>query len=187
MDSGASHHMSLYSSSFTFVSPSPSIPVITAYDISMPLVGVGSIVTPHLSLPNVYLILKLRLNLASIGHLCDFSDYLVIFSSFFCCVQDLQSKKLIGIGRGENGLYILDEFAKIYINEVVQLHGIPVSIVSDRDPRFTFQLWPSIQHALGTRLDMSTTFHPQIDGQLKRVIQVLEHLLQACVLEFGGN
>ena len=80
---GASHHMSLYSSSFTFVSPSPFIPIITADDTSMPLAGVGSIVTPHLSLPNVYLILKLRLNLASLGHLCDFGDYLVIFSSFF--------------------------------------------------------------------------------------------------------
>jgi len=81
----------------------------------------------------------------------------------------------------------VDKLAKIYINEVVRLHGIPVSIVSDRNPRFTSQLWLSIQHALGTRLDMSTAFHPQTDGQLERVIQVLEDLLQACVLEFGGN
>jgi len=81
----------------------------------------------------------------------------------------------------------VDKLAKIYINEVVRLHGIPVSIVSDRDPRFTSRLWPSIQHALGTRLDMSTTFHPQTDGQSERVIQVLEDLLRACVLEFGGN
>ena len=81
----------------------------------------------------------------------------------------------------------VDKLARIYINEVVRLHGIPVSIVSDRDPRFTSRLWPSIQHALGTRLDMSTAFHPQTDGQLERVIQVLEDLLRACVLEFGGN
>jgi hypothetical protein len=81
----------------------------------------------------------------------------------------------------------VDKLAKIYINEVVRLHGIPVSIVSDRDPRFTSRLWPIIQHALGTRLDMSTTFHPQTDGQSERVIQVLEDLLRACVLEFGGN
>jgi len=73
---------------------------------------------------------------------------------------------------------------------VVQLHGIPVSIVSDRDPRFTFQLWPSIQHALGTRLDMGTTFHPQIDGQLKRVIQVLEYPITgmcARIWKLGGT
>jgi transposase InsO family protein len=81
----------------------------------------------------------------------------------------------------------VDKLAKIYINEVVRLHGISMSIVSDRDPRFTSRLWPSIQHALGTRLDMSTVFHPQTDGQLERVIQVLKDLLRACVLEFGGN
>ncbi|XP_061948281.1 uncharacterized protein LOC133671532 [Populus nigra] len=58
---------------------------------------------------------------------------------------------------------LVDKLPKIYINEVVRLHGIPVSIVLDRDPRFTSRLWPSIQQALGTRLDMSTAFHPQMD------------------------
>jgi hypothetical protein len=52
----------------------------------MPLASVGSIITPHLSLPNVYLILKLKWNFVSIGQLCDSSDYLVIMSSSFCCV-----------------------------------------------------------------------------------------------------
>jgi hypothetical protein len=60
---------------------------------------------------------------------------------------------------------LVDKLAKIYINEVVRLHGILVSIVSDRDPRFTSRLWPSIQYALGTRLDMSIAFHLQTDGQ----------------------
>jgi hypothetical protein len=100
------------------VSPSPSIPVITVDDTLMSLAGVSSIVTPHLSLPNVYLIMKLRLNLASVGHLCDFGDYLVIFSSFFCCVQDLQSKKLIGIGRGEITKYIQITLYK-YTNYII--------------------------------------------------------------------
>jgi hypothetical protein len=67
LDSGASHHMSPDSSSFTFMSPSSSIPVMTVDGTLMPLAGVGSIVTPHLSLPNIYLILNLKLNLASIG------------------------------------------------------------------------------------------------------------------------
>jgi len=62
-----------------------------------------------LSLPNVYLIPKLKLNLASVGQICDSGDYLVMFSGSFCCVQDLQSQKLIGTSRRENGLYILDE------------------------------------------------------------------------------
>lgn len=78
----------------------------------------------------------------------------------------------------------VDKLAKIYINKMVRLHGIPVSIVSDQDLKFTSRLWSSIQHALGTRLDMSTAFHPQTDDQSERVIQVLEDLLRACVLEF---
>jgi len=91
LDSCASHHMSLNFLSFTYVSSSSSILVMTVDGNLMSLTSVDSVVTPHLSLPNVYLILKLRLNLASIGQLCDFYDYLVIFSSYFCYIQDLQS------------------------------------------------------------------------------------------------
>jgi len=80
LDSGASHHMSPYSSSFTSVSPLSSIPVMTANGTSMLLAGVGSVVTPHLSFSNVYLIPKLKLNLASVGQIC---DYLVMFSGSF--------------------------------------------------------------------------------------------------------
>ena len=81
----------------------------------------------------------------------------------------------------------IDKLAKIYVNEVVRLHGVPTSIVSDRDPRFTSRLWPSIQRALGTNLSISTAIHPQTNGQSKGVIQILEDLLRACALEFGGN
>ena len=83
LDSSASHHMSPDSSSLTFVSPSPSIHIITVDGTLIPLAGVGSVVTPYLSLLNVYLIPKLKLNLASICQLCDFGNYLVIFSSSF--------------------------------------------------------------------------------------------------------
>jgi len=55
---------------------------------------------------------------------------------------------------------LVDRLAKMYVNEVVRLHGVPISIVSDRDPRFTSRLWPSIQRALGTNLSISTAFHP---------------------------
>ena len=109
LDSGASHHRSLDSSSFTFVSPSPSIPVMIVDGTLMPLAGVGSIITPLLSFSNVYLIPKLKLNLAFVGQLCDSDDYLVISSSSFYCVQDLQSQKLIGTCHREIELYILDE------------------------------------------------------------------------------
>jgi hypothetical protein len=65
----------------------------------MPLAGLSSVVTLHLSLPNVYLIPKLRLSLVSVGQLYDSGDYLVIFSSSFYYVHDLQSQKMIRIGR----------------------------------------------------------------------------------------
>ncbi len=60
--------------------------------------------------------------------------------------------------------YSLERLAKLYIDEIVRLHGVPVSIISDRDPRFTFRFWGSLQKALRTRLNFSTTFHPQKDG-----------------------
>ena len=66
--------------------------------------------------------------------------------------------------------YSLDKLAELYIKEIVRLHGIPVSIISDRDPRFTSRFWGKLQEALGTRLNFSTAFHPQTDGQFERVI-----------------
>ena len=73
--------------------------------------------------------------------------------------------------------YSMDRLADLYVNEIFTLHGIPVSIVSDRDPRFTSRFWKELQSAFGTRLNFSTAFHPQTDGQSERVIQVLEDML----------
>ena len=81
----------------------------------------------------------------------------------------------------------LEKLAQLYVDEIVRLHGVPVSIVSDRDPRFTSRFWPSLEAALGTRLHFSTTFHPQTDGQSERTIQTLEDMLRACVMEFKGS
>ena len=82
--------------------------------------------------------------------------------------------------------YSMDRLAELYVNEIVRLHGVPLSIVSDRDPRFTSRFWKELQSALGTRLNFSTTFHPQTDGQSERLIQVLEDILRGCVMEFSG-
>nr|GFC65770.1 reverse transcriptase domain-containing protein [Tanacetum cinerariifolium] len=64
----------------------------------------------------------------------------------------------------------MDKLARMYLKEVVTRHGIPVSINSDRDPRFASNFWRSLQNALGTRLDMSTAYHPETDGQSERTI-----------------
>ena len=60
--------------------------------------------------------------------------------------------------------YSMDRLVEIYVKEIVRLHGIPLSIVLDRDQRFTSRLWKELQSALGTRLNFYTTFHPQTDG-----------------------
>ena len=83
--------------------------------------------------------------------------------------------------------FSLERFFRLYIREIVWLHGVPLSIESDRDPRLTMHFWKSFQKAMGTRLTMSTTFHPQTDGQSERTIQVLEDMLRACVLDHHGS
>ena len=83
--------------------------------------------------------------------------------------------------------YSMDRLAALYVDEIVRLHGVPLSIVSDRDPRFTSRFWKELQSALGTKLKFSTTFHPQIDGQSERLIQVLEDMLRGYVIEFSGS
>ena len=61
-----------------------------------------------------------------------------------------------------------------------------MSIISDRDSRFTSRFWQSLQKSMGTRLDMSTAYHPQTDGQSERTIQTLEDMLRECVIDFGN-
>ncbi|KAA0052401.1 pol protein [Cucumis melo var. makuwa] len=87
----------------------------------------------------------------------------------------------------EKSTYTASKWGQFYMTEIVRLHGVPVSIISDRDTRFTSKFWKGLQLALGTRLDFSTAFHPQTDGQTERLNQILEDMLQACVLEFSGS
>ena len=73
--------------------------------------------------------------------------------------------------------YYMDQLAELYVDEIVRLHGVSLSIVSDRDPRFTSRFWKELQSSLGTRLNFNTAFHSQVDGQSERLIQVLEDML----------
>ncbi|GJS51542.1 putative reverse transcriptase domain-containing protein [Tanacetum coccineum] len=79
----------------------------------------------------------------------------------------------------------LDKLARLYLNRIVARHGIPISIIYDRDGRFTSKFWRSFQKALGTDLSMSIAYHPETDSRSERTIQTLEDMLRACVIDFS--
>ena len=83
--------------------------------------------------------------------------------------------------------FTLEEFCRLYIREIVLLHMVPMSIVSNRDPRFMAHFWKSFQRVVGAQLRMSIAFHPQMDGQSGRTIQTLEDMLRVCVLNLKGS
>nr|GEU40111.1 putative reverse transcriptase domain-containing protein [Tanacetum cinerariifolium] len=80
---------------------------------------------------------------------------------------------------------MLEKLTRKYLKEVVSKHGVPVSIISNHDGKFTLHFWKSLNKALSTRLDMSTAYHFETDGQSERTIYTLEDMLRACVLDFG--
>ncbi|GKE55700.1 hypothetical protein Tco_1494885 [Tanacetum coccineum] len=80
-----------------------------------------------------------------------------------------------------------EKLARLYMKEIVARHGIPVSIIFDRDSHFALRVWQSLHEALGTQLNLSTAYHPQTDGQSERTIQTLEDMLRACVIDFGNG
>ncbi|MDV3143928.1 MAG: hypothetical protein Q8763_02730, partial [Candidatus Phytoplasma australasiaticum] len=80
-----------------------------------------------------------------------------------------------------------EDYARLYLKEIVRLHGVPISIILDRGAQFTTQFWKFFQKRLGTKANLSTAFHPQTDGQAERTIQTLEDMLRACMIDFKGN
>ncbi|KAM1521892.1 hypothetical protein ACFX10_012067 [Malus domestica] len=83
--------------------------------------------------------------------------------------------------------YSMEKLSKLFIDNIVRLHGVPVSIVSDRDPRFTSRFWKAFNTVMGTQLLFSTAYHPQTDGQSERTIQTLEDMLRVSVLQWKGS
>ena len=80
-----------------------------------------------------------------------------------------------------------EQMAMLYMVHQHRLHGIPTTIIFDRDPRFTARFWKSFHAALGTEVVFNTTHHPQTDGQSERTIQTLEDMLRACALTMQGD
>ena len=83
--------------------------------------------------------------------------------------------------------YSTEDYAKIYLTEIVRLHGVPLSMILDKGPQFTSHLWKSFQKGLGTQVNLSASFHPQTDGQAARTIQNIEDMLRVCVIDFKGS
>ena len=79
------------------------------------------------------------------------------------------------------------KLARLYIDRIVKLHAVPSKIISDRGTQFTSKFWKSLHKAMGTKLDFSSAYHPQTDGQTKRVNQIMEDMLRACVLTYGAG
>jgi hypothetical protein len=80
-----------------------------------------------------------------------------------------------------------DKLAKLYIDNILKLHGVPKSIVSDRGVQFVSKFWRSLHQALKTKLEFNSAYHPQTDGQIERVNQVLQDMLRSCVLTYSKN
>ena len=86
-----------------------------------------------------------------------------------------------------NTEYWAKKYAEIYIDQIVRLHGVPKTIISDRGAQFIARFWEQLQESLGTKLIHSSAYHPQTDGQTKRINQILEDMLRACAIQYGKN
>jgi transposase InsO family protein len=71
------------------------------------------------------------------------------------------------------------KYAEIYLDQIIHLHGVPKTIISDRGAQFIARFWKQFQSSLGTKLIQSSAYHPQTDGQIERVNQILEDMLRA--------
>jgi transposase InsO family protein len=79
--------------------------------------------------------------------------------------------------------YNVIDVARVFVREVIHLHGIPKKIILDRDSKFTSRFWTSLQSTLGTQLNLSTSYHPETDGKAERVNQVMEDMLRMYVMD----
>ncbi|WVZ69566.1 hypothetical protein U9M48_018337 [Paspalum notatum var. saurae] len=79
------------------------------------------------------------------------------------------------------------KLAELYMSVIVCLHGVPKKIVSDRGTQFTSHFWKRLHESMGTKLNFSSAYHPQTDGQTERANQILEDMLRACAIQYGTS
>jgi transposase InsO family protein len=79
------------------------------------------------------------------------------------------------------------QLADLYTSRIVCLHGVPKKIVSDRGTQFTSRFWKRLHESMDIKLNFSSAYHPQMDGQTERTNQVLEDMLRACALKHGRS
>jgi hypothetical protein len=108
--------------------------------------------------------------------------------------EDLSMDFIVGLpntSRHHDSIWVIvdraEKYAEIYIDQIVCLHGIPRTIVSDRGAPFVARFWEQLQESLGTHVIRSSAYHPQTDGQTERVNQILEDMLRACVLHYSKD
>jgi IS30 family transposase len=81
--------------------------------------------------------------------------------------------------------YFGAKLAELYVSRIMCLHGIPKKIMLDRGSQFTSMFWEKLHESVDTRLNFSSAYHPQTDGQMERTNQILEDMLRACALKYG--
>jgi hypothetical protein len=83
--------------------------------------------------------------------------------------------------------YSTKKYAEVYLDQIVRLHGVPKTIISNQGAQFIARFWEQLQLSLDTKLIRSSAYHPQTDGQTERVNQILEDMLGACIIHYGTN
>ncbi|WVZ85001.1 hypothetical protein U9M48_031966 [Paspalum notatum var. saurae] len=99
--------------------------------------------------------------------------------------EDIHMDFVVGLPRTQKGYDSIWTYAELYIARIVSLHGVPRTITSDRGSIFVSRFWEQLQAALGTELIRSSAYHPQTNGQVERVNQILEDMLRACVMTYS--
>ncbi|WVZ93628.1 hypothetical protein U9M48_039593 [Paspalum notatum var. saurae] len=110
-----------------------------------------------------------------------------LYAKFSKCAFWLKEVSFLGHILSEKGVAVdpSKTYAELYIARIVSLHGVPLTITSDRGSLFVSRLWEQLQHALGTKLIHSSAYHPQTSGQVERANQILEDMLRACAMTYS--